>query len=141
MPAGRPTDYKPEFVERAKEMCEAGATNLDLAHEFKVSVQTVRCWRHRHSEFRAALKIGKDVADEAVERSLFEKATGYSHDSVKFFLTKDGEVISQPFIEHVAPDTTAAIFWLKNRKPAEWRDKIDHELSGEVSMKRVITDV
>lgn len=122
-------------------MCLAGATNLDLAHEFEVSVQTVRSWRAKHAEFRAAIKISKDVADEEVERSLFERATGYSHDSVKFFLAKDGSVVSQEFVEHVPPDSTAMIFWLKNRKPAEWRDKIETQLSGEVSVKRVVSDI
>jgi hypothetical protein len=110
-------------------MCEAGATNLDLAHEFQVSVQTVRSWRHRHPEFRAALKIGKDVADEIVARSLFERATGYSHDAVKVFMPAGADKpVYAPYVEHVPPDATSMIFWLKNRKPDEWRDKTEVNL-------------
>jgi hypothetical protein len=124
---GRPTEYRAEYVEQAKEMCLTGATNLDLAHAFDVSLQTLRNWRATHPEFLAALKAGKAVADEEVERSLFERATGYSHDSVKIFYdSKSGKTVEVPFIEHVPPDSTAMIFWLKNRKPKEWRDKIEH---------------
>ena len=70
------------------------------------------------------------IADEIVERSLYERATGYSHESVKIFCNKDGDVVQVPFIEHVAPDPTSMIFWLKNRKPADWREKSEVEIPG-----------
>jgi hypothetical protein len=122
MATGRPTEYRPEFIERAKELCANGATNYDLADEFGVSVQTIRSWRAKYPDFLTAIKVNKDLADELVERSLYERATGYSHNSVKIFLGKDGKIVEAPFTEHVPPDATAMIFWLKNRKPAEWRD-------------------
>lgn len=51
---------------------------------------------------------------------------GYSHKSVKIFMPagKDAPVYAD-FIEHFPPDTTAMIFWLKNRQPDKWRDKRD----------------
>ena len=104
-------------------MCINGATDAELAHEFDVSVQTLYNWRAKYPQFLEALKIPKAIADERVERSLFERATGYTRESVKIFCGKDGQVTEAPFLEHVPPDPTAMIFWLKNRKPAEWRDK------------------
>jgi nitrogen fixation protein len=130
MPAGRPTNYRTEYVERAKELCEAGATDANLADEFGVSITTIKNWRVQFPEFLTASKLPKAVADERVERSLYERATGYSHDSVKIFCdAKTGEVTQVPFIEHVPPDSTAMIFWLKNRKPAEWRDRAELDVN------------
>jgi hypothetical protein len=57
-----------------------------------------------------------------VERSLYQRAVGYHHDAVKIFCKKDGEIIEAPYVEHVPPDVTAQIFWLKNRDPAHCRD-------------------
>jgi hypothetical protein len=77
-----------------------------------------------------------------VKRSLYQKAVGYSHESVKIYADpKTGDVVQVPYIEHFPPDTTAGIFWLKNRKPKEWKDKLDHELTGEVAIKRVVADL
>ena len=122
-------------------MCAQGATDAELADEFKVSVKTLYNWRAKFPEFLQALKIPKEIADSRVERSLFERATGYSRESVKIFCGKDGEVTQVPFIEHVPPDTTAMIFWLKNRKRDEWRDKTDVEHSGEIKTIVVNPDV
>jgi transposase-like protein len=134
MPAGRPSQYQPQFIERAKEMCVNGATDAELAEEFGVTVTTLYNWRAKHPEFLEALKVPKAIADERVERSLFERATGYSRESVKIFLAKDGSIVEAPFIEHVPPDATAMIFWLKNRKPNDWRDKTDVNLTGELQI-------
>ena len=134
MTAGRPTQYRVKFIERAKEMCVNGATDAELADEFGVTVTTLYNWRAKYPEFLDALKIPKAIADQRVERSLFERATGYSRQSVKIFLAKDGSIVEAPFIEHVPPDATAMIFWLKNRKPAEWRDKTDVNLTGDLQI-------
>ena len=53
---------------------------------------------------------------------LYERANGYSYDAVKIFCSRDGEIIEAPYVEHVPPDVTACIFWLKNRRPQDWRD-------------------
>jgi len=67
-------------------------------------------------------KAGKAEADVRVERSLYRRAVGYSYDAVKIFCDKNGKVTPVPYREHVPPDFTAHIFWLKNRDPAHWRD-------------------
>jgi transposase-like protein len=133
MPAGRPTDYRPEYIERAKEMCISGATDAELAEEFDVSVTTLYNWRAKYPEFLQALKIPKEIADNRVERSLFERATGYTRESVKIFCSKDGAITQVPFLEHVPPDPTSMIFWLKNRKPDQWREKSELEVTGNLA--------
>ena len=68
------------------------------------------------------LDAGKQAADDRVERSLYQRANGYSHPAVKTFMTRDGKTVEHKYTEHYPPDTTAAIFFLKNRRPDRWRD-------------------
>ena len=127
-PVGHPIyKYKPEYAETAKAMCELGATDRDLAALFHVSIVSIWNWQAAHPEFFEALKRGKEAADERVERSLYMRAVGYSYESEKIFCN-EGIVTRVPYVEHVAPDPTSCIFWLKNRRASEWRDvhKIDH---------------
>jgi hypothetical protein len=75
------------------------------------------------SQFGEALKLGKNEADRRVERSLYQKAVGYSYDAVKIFMPAGAKApIYAPYVEHVPPSDVAGIFWLKNRDPAHWRD-------------------
>lgn len=131
---GRPPSYREEYAEQARAMCQLGATDRDLASYFEVSTVTIWNWQARYKDFSSALKRGKEAADDRVERSLYARATGYTYDSVKVF-NNDGEIIKVPVLEHVPPDVTACIFWLKNRRPAEWRDKTDHDHQHTHSLK------
>ena len=126
---GRPGEYKPEYAEQARMLCALGATDEDLASFFKVSARTVYRWTARHADFCQALKSGKDPADDRVERSLYHRAVGYTFDAVKIVQAR-GEIKLVPYKEHLPPDTTAAIFWLKNRRKEHWRDAKDHALTG-----------
>lgn len=133
---GRPSSYKPEYVEQAEKLCALGATDVELADFFGVERTTIWRWSVANEDFCNALKAGKAAADERVAQSLYHKAIGYTFDSVKIMTRSLGEnagsVIEQvPFQEHVPPDTTAAIFWLKNRRPQEWRDRREHEHTGK----------
>lgn len=129
---GRPSKFHPGLVEQAKKLSLLGATDRELADFFKVSQSTLNLWKIEHPEFSEALKLGKESADARVERSLFQRALGYTHDAVKIFADpKTGAEQIVPFTEHYPPDTTAAIFWLKNRRPEEWRDKVQTELTGK----------
>ncbi len=129
-PGGRPTKYKHEFAKKAQVLCENGATDADLADFFKVTTRTIQNWSSVHPEFFLALKASKAVADGKVERALFQKAVGFEHDTVKI-MQYEGQPVIIPYREKVAPDTTACIFWLKNRDPENWRDKteVKHDAS------------
>lgn len=99
-----------------------GATDRDIADFFEVSESTLNNWKLKHPAFLESLKRSKDEADALVEQSLFRKATGYTHASEKVFQFQ-GEIVRADTVEHYAPDTTAMIFWLKNRQPDRWRDR------------------
>lgn len=131
MPAGRPTKYKKEFVEQAEKICALGATDFDLADFFGVSDRTIYRWSQAHPEFCQALKTGKAEADERVVNSLYRKAVGFEQEEVKIFMPAGAsKPVYATYTAKHAPDTTAAIFWLKNRQPGEWRDAKQTELSG-----------
>lgn len=126
---GRPSKYQPEFVKQAEKLCKLGATDVEVADFFEVDVRTLYRWKGEHEDFCQALKSGKEVADERVERSLFSRANGYEHDEVDIRVV-GGEIVQTPIRKFYPPDTTACIFWLKNRRPAEWRDRVETNLSG-----------
>jgi hypothetical protein len=126
----RPSKYRPEFAEQAESLCKLGATDADLAAFFKVDERSINNWKDAHPEFLQSLKDAKTFSDERVERSLFERANGYSHPAIKIAVNASGDVTQVPFVEHYPPDTTAAIFWLKNRRPDRWRDVTRNEITG-----------
>lgn len=120
----RPSKYKPEFQEQAAKLCQLGATDVEIADFFSVDVRTLYRWKGEFPEFCQALKVAKEVADERVERSLFARANGYEHDEVDIRVVS-GEIVQTQIRKFYPPDTTAAIFWLKNRRPETWRDVRD----------------
>jgi hypothetical protein len=130
---GRPSGYRDEYAKQAAKLCELGATDREIADFFEVDVRTIYRWKHDHDGFCHSLKTGKDVADERVSRSLYQRAIGYEQEAVKIFMPAGAaEPVYAPYTERIAPDTTAAIFWLKNRRPDLWRDKTETEHSGTV---------
>lgn len=135
---GRPTDYCQEFVARVYQLAESGATDMEIADDLEVSVRTLYRWKARYPDFRQALKVAKDVADERVVRSLYQRAIGYEQDAVKIFMPKDAdEPVFAAYRERIAADTTAAIFWLKNRQSQEWRDRqeVAHSIDDSFSAR------
>lgn len=133
MAGGRPSSYKKEYVDQAAKLAALGATDADMANFFEVALSTFSLWKVKHQEFSDALKGAKEVADVRVETALYNRAMGYSHEDTDIRVI-EGEVVITPVIKHYPPDTTAAIFWLKNRKPEEWRDKRDIEHSGQIDL-------
>jgi len=129
--AGRPTAYRAEYAKQARKLADLGATDRDAADFFEVSERTINRWKLTHPEFNEALRVGKDAADSRVEQSLYRKATGYSFDAVKVF-QYDGAPLLVDYVEHVPPSDQAAMFWLKNRKSADWKDRIDHRHQGQI---------
>jgi hypothetical protein len=142
VPAGRPTKYDPKFVKVAEKLAAFGATDAEMAAAFDVDVRTLYRWRNEHEEFCHSLKAGKEIADERVERSLYQRAIGYEQDEVKIFMPAGAEKpVYAPNIAKITPHTTAAIFWLKNRRPAEWRDKQDIDLNHKGAVHTIKSDM
>lgn len=135
---GRPSLYQPQFAKQARKLACLGATDAHVADFFGVTEQTVNNWKKSHPEFFESLKAGRSEADSKVVKSLYRRALGYSHKAVKILTVARGnnggsDVEQVPYTERYPPDTTAAIFWLKNRRPDEWRDKTQTELTGDAS--------
>lgn len=127
---GRPSSYRDEYAEQALKLCLLGATDAEMADIFGVSEQTLNAWKAAHPEFLESLKAGKAQADANVASRLYQRAMGYSHEAVKIMVVA-GEIKREMYTEHYPPDTAAGIFWLKNRRKQDWRDKIDHEVAGK----------
>lgn len=127
---GQPTKYDLAYNQQARNLCLLGATDEDLARAFEVDPSTIDNWKARYPDFLGSIKEGKEQADARVAEALYQRALGYSHDAVKIVAdAKTGANIAVPYVEHYPPDTTAAIFWLKNRRSDLWRDR--HEVTGK----------
>ncbi len=125
---GRQSTWKAEYPAKVEELCRLGATDLEIATHFRVNVSTFSKWKNDYPQLSEALKSGKALADERVERSLYNRAVGYSYNAVKIFMPAGAKKpVVVPYVEHVPPDVTAQIFWLKNRRKDEWRDVHRHE--------------
>jgi cell fate (sporulation/competence/biofilm development) regulator YmcA (YheA/YmcA/DUF963 family) len=132
--SGRPTDYCEEYPEQAEKLCKLGATDKELADFFEIAESTLNLWKQEHKEFSESIKKGKTLADAEVASKLYHRAIGYEHPDTHFS-AYEGEVKATPMIKHYAPDPVAAIFWLKNRQRAKWRDRTEQEVSGSVFLK------
>ena len=119
---GRKSAFRPEHISIAKACARFGAIEEEIADELNIGITTLERWKEKYPEFRGALNVGKQAADDRVERSLYQRANGYSHPAVKVFMKRDGTIVEHQYIEHYPPETTAMIYWLKNRRPERWRD-------------------
>ena len=124
MAGGRPTKYNEEYNKQAEKLCLLGATDVELADFFEVAESTINEWKKEYQEFSESIKRGKDIADANVASRLYQRAMGFEHDS-EGIKVADGLIIRVPIRKIYPPDPTSAIFWLKNRQPRKWRDRID----------------
>lgn len=144
----RPEDWlEPDMLLLIEGWAREGLFDKDIAKKMNVSEATLNNYKKKYPEVKQALRKGKEIVDIEVENALFKKALGYNVPVQKAFKLKDivygenGKKISETerieYAEeeiHVPADTTAQIFWLKNRKKAQWRDKVEYEANaGEIN--------
>lgn len=123
-----------------------GLTDEQISLNMGIAVRTLYNWKDKHVQILQALKKGKEVVDRQVENALLKRALGYKYDEltyeqvpIKPYIDDDGNVkeyqleVVKKVTKQQAPDVTAQIFWLKNRRPDKWRDKQDIEHSGGVT--------
>ena len=103
-----------------------GLTYEQIAHNMGIGLTTLKEWRQKQPTIQSALKKGKEVVDIEVENALLKRALGYTITIVEQKLDKEGCVHTLEKDVHVPGDTTAQIFWLKNRRKQQWRDKIEY---------------
>ena len=108
-----------------------GLTEEQIAKNMGVSVKTLYNWKTDNLPILQALKKGKEVVDIEVENALLKRALGYTVTLKEQKVDKDGCVHDLVKDVHVPGDTTAQIFWLKNRRKQQWRDKVEYENTGE----------
>jgi len=124
-----------------------GLSDEQIAHNIGIVPSTLYEWKKKYSEISEALKKGKEIIDRQVENALLKRALGFEYEETKKIQEKDANgkdrIRIEKFTKTMAPDTGAIAFWLKNRKPAEWRDKQNLEVEGNLdisNMDKLITD-
>jgi transcriptional regulator with XRE-family HTH domain len=127
----------PEGLTLIEGWARDGLTEEQIANNIGISRSTLSEWKKRFPDITDTLKRGKEVIDRMVENALLKSALGYDYEEDG--MTKDGDVVSLRKVAH--PNTTALIFWLKNRKPEQWRDKQNIEHSGEVKQVVIVDDL
>ncbi len=120
-----------------------GLIDKEIAHNIGIGYSTLREWKNVYPEIGEALRKGKEVVDRIVENALYKSAIGFMQKIKKPVRIKEveydpktGKKIreSEKWVQveeeiYIAPQVTAQIFWLKNRKPDQWREKNDLTLT------------
>lgn len=123
----------PEGLLQLEAWARDGLIDEQIAHNMGIATGTLYDWKNKYPEISEALKKGKEIVDIIVENALLKRALGYQYTEVT---EEDGDLVRKvkKVTKHMPPDVTAQIFWLKNRRPDKWRDKIDNgrELDAEV---------
>lgn len=132
---------EPEGLLKIEGWAREGLTDEQIAHNMGIAVSTLNNWKKDHVEILESLKKGKEVIDLQVENALLRRALGYSYKETtsELITNVDGErklVVTKIVEKEVVPDTTAQIFWLKNRRPDKWRDKQDVQVSGVLETEK-----
>lgn len=124
---GAKSGFNALIQSRIASLAHEGKTVEQIADIIGVSKRTIYNWMGAHQDLLHAMRAGRQTADELVEASLFSRAVGYSHPETKLFQC-DGSILSEKVERHYPPDTTAAMFWLRNRQPARWREKTEGDV-------------
>ncbi len=136
----RPDKYLTHVEPRLLEIeawARDGTIDSDISKKLGVAYSTFKTYRHKYPALVAALKRGKDVVDIEVENTLYKRAMGYEYDEVtkeRVLNPKTGKYdlcVTKIVRKQVVPDVTAQIFWLKNRRPDNWRDIKAQEITGK----------
>lgn len=117
-----------------------GLTNEQIANNIGIAEGTLYTWINKYDELNEALKKGKEVIDIQVENALLKRALGYRYKEITRNLVADEDCntrmeVTKEVEKEVLPDTTAQIFWLKNRRPDIWRDRKEQQITGELDTR------
>ena len=126
----------PEGLLKIEGWARDGLTDEQIAANIGIGYSTLQTWKSKYQDIQDSLKKGKEVVDRQVENALLKRALGYQYDEI----TLEDGIETKRVTKEVIPDTTAQIFWLKNRKPDQWRDKQNLELSGTLETEKTKLD-
>lgn len=124
----------PEGLLKIEGWARDGLVDEQIAQNIGIRAATLYEWKKRFPQFSEALKKGKEIVDRQVENALLKRALGYEYEEIKEKF--EGGVLTERTVtkKEVVADTTAQIFWLKNRKPDTWRDKPEGTQKGDTSL-------
>lgn len=125
---GRPTKYQPAYAEQARRLSLLGMTDKEMGDFFGVAEQTINNWKRTQPGFFESIKAGKVGADVDVADSLYRAALGGGTvTELKEETDAKGNIVTKKTVKELPASVTAMIFFLKNRQPKKWRDKVEIE--------------
>lgn len=135
-PPGHLSKYKPEYISTGRMLAEAGATNHEIADYLKISISTFTGWMLRYPDFAEAVRTGKFAADDRMEASLYHRGLGQvvTKKDIRTIKERDkaGHVVERVVVteyeEQLPSDTASMIFWLKNRRSNDWKERHEHRV-------------
>ena len=135
---GVSTKFNGRMIMKMFEMAKLGLTQEKLALALDINIATLHIWMREYPKFRRSYEEGRDIYDNGVHLALQKRAMGYNYEEVKEFEGVDSLGRAYHYTtkvnKHVPPETTAGIFWLKNRHPTEWRDVHRAEINSNVNL-------
>lgn len=135
---GRPRKYNPEIHLPIAEVAAAlGATNSEISKALGISEDTLYQWTHDYPQFSETIRFGKIDPDNAVEQSLWRRATGYSHEETKVFCSQ-GEIIKVSITKHYPPEPKCIDLFLKNRKPGQYRERQEAPDDSQQRLEEIV---
>ncbi|MBR8535420.1 helix-turn-helix domain-containing protein [Carboxylicivirga sediminis] len=132
------------FPKLAEGYARDGLNDEQIAEKLGISRAAYYRYQKQHVDFLDAIKRGKAPVDADVENALLKRALGFEYEEVSTEYEKDPKtgkptpVKTKKTIKRVPPDVGAIAFWLKNRKPEQWREKIDHTSGGKEMQAAVV---
>lgn len=136
---GRPSKYETHVQPRLDEIREwysQGMTDHQVAAKLGIAPSTLYEYKNLHPEFSDIVEEAKRIVDDMVESKLLELAMGFEYEEEA--VTNKGDVVTVR--RYSKPDIRAVQFWLKNRRPSEWRDKQDLQVEGNQTLEIVLDD-
>jgi hypothetical protein len=151
---GRPSPYTPAMNGLAERVVgTTGATGVQLAKVLEIDSSTLKRWMLAHTDFRAAIKRGRDLYDCGnIEVSMRQRANGYEYDevTVEDIQLKQGSGADTFYVpatktrttkKMMAPDVGAGVFWLCNRNPDRWQNTQKQVIEGKVKHTHDVSTV
>ena len=134
---------QPEKLLLLEDWARQGLFDAQIAKNMGISEATLYRYKANHPEIKEALRKGKEVVDIEVENAMLKRALGYTITINEEKIDKFGDVHNCKRDVHIPGDVTAQIFWLKNRRRQQWRDKVEYETNANElnKVKELLTKI
>lgn len=136
-PEANETRYGMTLVELLQHFAKAGMTIPEMAEALEITEPTLNRWIAEIPAVKEALHKGREIADAKVAASLYRRAIGgFEQRETQIIRNADDEIVRKvETVKVLPPDPGAIAFWLKNRRPDLWRDKVEHDVTGKISIE------